>query len=264
MLVKLNRDTGDKDKQKINYRFTHPVILNLAPITVSWINTCMKPTYLYVKKHNVTGLKYFGKTTKSDPSTYKGSGIYWKKHIAEHGYDVETEILGLFYNKQELIEFATKFSKDNNIIDSQEWANLKLENGLDGTPSGTKFSEEHKEKIRQSRLGKCFNSFSEETRKKMSNASKIRIQKQLSEGKSVFQGEHGSKLAKERNAKLSAEGRHNFQILGLVSVVDKQGIGKRITKEEFDSQTGNKSDWNYVSVASKEAKKRRNNNLKNC
>ena len=222
----------------------------------------MKPTYLYVKTHKITGLKYFGKTTKTDPTSYKGSGIYWRKHIRKYGNSVDTEILGLFLTKEECVEFATKFSIDNNIIESAEWANLKLENGLDGSPTGVKFSNEHKEKIRQSRIGKCFNSFSEETRHKMSEASKVKIQKQLAAGKSAFQGEQGSILAKTRNAKLSAEGKHNFQILGMVSVVGKQGIGKRITKEEFDSQVGEKANWEYVSVASKEARNRRNKSKK--
>jgi len=36
--------------------------------------------YLYVKIHNVTKLKYFGKTTKN-PYNYKGSGLYWKRHL---------------------------------------------------------------------------------------------------------------------------------------------------------------------------------------
>ena len=30
-----------------------------------------KPTYLYVKTHNKTGLKYFGKTTTPDPNNMK-------------------------------------------------------------------------------------------------------------------------------------------------------------------------------------------------
>lgn len=222
----------------------------------------MKPTYLYIKTHKITGLKYFGKTTKIDPNSYRGSGIHWKRHIAKYGYDVDTEILGIFLTKKELVEFATKFSIDNNIIESKEWANLKLENGLDGSPVGVKFSDEHKEKIRQSRIGKCFNSFSDETRQKMSDASKERIKIQIKKGKSAFCGEQGSVLAKNRNAKLSAEGKHNFQILGMVSVVDKNGIGKRITKEEFDSQLGDKTNWEYVSVSSKEARYRKNK-LKN-
>lgn len=33
-----------------------------------------KPTYLYIKIHNDTGLKYFGKTCSKTPKQYKGSG----------------------------------------------------------------------------------------------------------------------------------------------------------------------------------------------
>jgi len=32
-----------------------------------------KPVWLYIKEHNVTKLKYFGKTTTADPIKYKGS-----------------------------------------------------------------------------------------------------------------------------------------------------------------------------------------------
>lgn len=32
------------------------------------------PPWLYIKQHNQTGLKYFGKTIRKDPKKYKGSG----------------------------------------------------------------------------------------------------------------------------------------------------------------------------------------------
>ena len=35
------------------------------------------PTWLYIKQHNITKLKYFGKTVRKDPIKYKGSGTYW-------------------------------------------------------------------------------------------------------------------------------------------------------------------------------------------
>ena len=93
----------------------------------------MKPTYLYIKQHSITGLKYFGKTTKNNPVEYLGSGIHWKKHIKKHGVEfVKTIWFQLFQSKSEIIEFALKFSKENNIVNSKEWANLKEENGLDG------------------------------------------------------------------------------------------------------------------------------------
>ena len=90
-----------------------------------------KPTYLYIKTHNVTGLKYFGKTEVNDPYKYQGSGLYWTRHIKKHGYDVTTEILGYFIDEKECRQTALKFSRDNNIVASTEWANLKEET-LDG------------------------------------------------------------------------------------------------------------------------------------
>jgi hypothetical protein len=90
-----------------------------------------KPTYLYVKTHNITNLKYFGKTTAKDPYSYKGSGKYWTRHINKHGYDVSTEIIGYYNDEQECMNIALQFSNDNNIVKSSEWANLKEET-LDG------------------------------------------------------------------------------------------------------------------------------------
>lgn len=91
-----------------------------------------KPTYLYIKTHNVTGLKYFGKTVGSNPESYKGSGIRWLNHINYHGNDVTTEILGYFTDEEECKKVALEFSRKNNIVESSEWANLEPENGIKG------------------------------------------------------------------------------------------------------------------------------------
>lgn len=110
--------------------------------------------YLYVKTHNQTGLKYFGKTTKKDPHKYKGSGKYWSKHLNVHGNDVCTEIVGIFQSNKECSEFAINFSKEHNIVESKDWANLRMENGVDGAPIGNSFSLETIERMRQSKIGK--------------------------------------------------------------------------------------------------------------
>lgn len=109
-------------------------------------NTNFIPTWLYIKQHNITGLRYFGKTTK-DPVTYNGSGKYWKDHIKKHSNDVTTVWCELFTDKNQLIEYALKFSSDNNIIESNEWANLILENGIDGNVPGNKRTQETKIKL---------------------------------------------------------------------------------------------------------------------
>ena len=95
-----------------------------------------KPTWLYIKQHNQTGLKYFGKTVKSDPTKYPGSGIYWRNHIKLHGNDVTTVWCKLFTDKNELTKYAIDFSVTNKIVESKEWANLIDETGLDGNLTG--------------------------------------------------------------------------------------------------------------------------------
>ena len=106
------------------------------------------PTYLYIKQHKITGLKYFGKTTKIDPVVYKGSGTYWLRHIKTHGRShVITLWYKLFTNEKELTEYALKFSIENNIVESKEWANLTTELGIDGLPKGHVFTEQQRKNM---------------------------------------------------------------------------------------------------------------------
>jgi hypothetical protein len=89
--------------------------------------------YLYKKTHNITGLKYLGKTTK-DPYKYQGSGEVWKPHIKEHGYDVTTEILKECQSKEELSYWGRYYSDLWGVVNSPEWANKIPETG--GSDSG--------------------------------------------------------------------------------------------------------------------------------
>ena len=116
-----------------------------------------KPTYLYVKRHSITGLKYFGKTTKADPVVYKGSGLVWSRHIRKHGKKyVETIWYKLFTDRDDCMEFAEFFSKEMDIVNSKEWANLRPENGIDGIVTGTPQSPEHSRKISVALTGRNF------------------------------------------------------------------------------------------------------------
>lgn len=118
-----------------------------------------KPTYLYVKTHNKTGLKYFGKTTKN-PFTYLGSGKYWVRHLKVHGTDITTEIIGFFSDPAECRLKAIDFSKKNKITESVEWANIQDETGLDGGDTArfrkyTPMTAESKAKMIKSKIGKA-------------------------------------------------------------------------------------------------------------
>jgi hypothetical protein len=95
-----------------------------------------KPTWLYIKQHRVTGLKYLGKTTRSDPYTYRGSGKRWKHHLKVHGYEIDTIWCELFESESQCTEKALELSRTHSVVVSGDWANLKSENGIDGSLPG--------------------------------------------------------------------------------------------------------------------------------
>ena len=74
--------------------------------------------YLYVKTHNVTGLKYLGKTHRKDPIKYKGSGTHWRRHIQKYGYDVTTEILFKSEDIDQIKKLGLYYSNLWNIVES--------------------------------------------------------------------------------------------------------------------------------------------------
>jgi len=95
------------------------------------------PTALLILTHTITGLKYFCKTARLDElAIYKGSGHYWKRHLKAHGRTINTEVYGVFYNKELCMATAIAFSLEHNIVNSELWANLIIENGLDGAGIG--------------------------------------------------------------------------------------------------------------------------------
>jgi hypothetical protein len=145
------------------------------------MNIYFKPTWLYIKQHNITELKYFGKTTRKSPFGYKGSGSYWKNHLRVHGNDLSTTWCQLFESREELIEYATKFSIENNIVESTDWANLAIENGIDGAftgqvpwNKGKSASLEHRKNQGDAQRGKKKIPVSEERKKKQSETMKGR------------------------------------------------------------------------------------------
>jgi len=130
---------------------------------------------LYIATHNITGLKYFGKTnryfTQEDlQKYYHGSGIKWKQHLIENLDDVTMEIYGI-YNLDEVENKALTFSLINEIVESELWANLILEDGLDaGGTTGYKHTEETKRKMS---IWSKNRKHTDETKKKISDTIKI-------------------------------------------------------------------------------------------
>jgi hypothetical protein len=101
-------------------------------------------TYLYLKTHNKTGLKYLGKTV-TDPYTYLGSGKRWRRHLAKHGNDITTEVLLETEDAQELATVGLYYSNLWNIVEDQGFANMRPETGDGGDTSNC---EAYKEGIK--------------------------------------------------------------------------------------------------------------------
>jgi len=101
--------------------------------------------HLFIKQHNISGVKYFGKTSAKDPYVYKGSGKYWIRHLNTHGRDQVTTLqVWSFEKSEDATEFALNFSREHDIVNSPEWANLMEENALTGCPTGYKWSDERR------------------------------------------------------------------------------------------------------------------------
>lgn len=91
-----------------------------------------KPTRLYIKQCPHCGLKYFGKSVSENIERYRGSGTRWNNHLKRHKVNPVHLWNSDWYHDTSIVRFAIKFSKINNIVASDNWANLKEENGLEG------------------------------------------------------------------------------------------------------------------------------------
>lgn len=85
--------------------------------------------YLYLKQCSHCNLKYFGKTVSDNPANYKGSGTDWLEHLKEHKAKQVTKSMWRFKDHEACRYFALSFSADNNIVESDEWANKQVESG---------------------------------------------------------------------------------------------------------------------------------------
>lgn len=185
----------------------------------------MRPTYLYIKQHKQTGLLYLGKTV-CDPVKYKGSGTYWKRHIKEHGTNIDTLWYCVFLDQESLTNFASMLSSLYDVVYSLNenkrkiWANEKPEDGLDGgnmkgINKGIKRSDETKARLSKVNTGK---KQSEETKLKRSLALKGRTFSEESllkmrKPKPPRSAEHSANQSKARKGVPWSEARRKAQLI---------------------------------------------------
>lgn len=84
-----------------------------------------------IKKAYPSGLMYLCQT-KQEPYSYKGSGTRWTNHIKRHKSHIITCIIGEYETMEELREAGIRYSRELNVVESEEWANLREEDGTGG------------------------------------------------------------------------------------------------------------------------------------
>jgi hypothetical protein len=106
-------------------------IYQIKPITQKILDR-FQPTRLAIKELN--GIKYFCKSITEDIVSYPGSGKVWKYRIKKYGkQNIKTLwVSDWYYDPYEIQRIALGFSEENQVVESDEWANMKPEDGLDG------------------------------------------------------------------------------------------------------------------------------------
>lgn len=161
-----------------------------------------------------------------------GSGKYWKRHYKFYGYkskDIQTIILHETYDLEEMKILGPYYSKLFNVVESDLWANLMEENGVDGGPH----SEAALLKISISSKGRVK---SEVTRKKLSESLKGR-ETSPEHRKNLSKANTGKKLSPERikrlrevntGRKVSPETLEKKRL----SMLGKPSVFKGLTKDD--------------------------------
>lgn len=146
--------------------------------------------HLYIKEHQITGLKYLGKT-KQDPYVYRGSGKRWLNHIKVHGNFVTTTVVGTYATDDDLRRDSLRISQLHNIVDDPSWANLRVEDGSGGDTAkfidyskinhgkGLTYEERYGPEVGKRMRVVRQRKFTSDHKSKMSTAAKARIYQQI-------------------------------------------------------------------------------------
>eukprot|EP01083_Nonionella_stella_P012785 36150_1 len=197
-----------------------------------------RKTKVYVKTHNITGLKYMGKSilpTYAQVHKYYGSGPVWLDECRQHGFDYSTEIIGEFNDAIECYNFCIAYSKEHDIKKSDEWANKMWEDGL-GLGSlytrnmNEKERAEHGRKVREAKknmakgnMSKCVRIYQKRGRE--NNYAKMSQEERTKAASCMLNLTEEQKI--EKSKKQSISGKLRFQRM---TQQEKQAYGAKVSK----------------------------------
>jgi hypothetical protein len=144
---------------------------------------------------------------KYRPYSKAGRSRYWKNIVAKCGYEVDVIIEGLSIEEAAVVEVGMIESYGRIDLNTGFLVNMtdggQHGKGYSGTWLGKNLSEEHKEKLRQAKIGKTRNPHSEETKRKISERHKGRIVSEETKQK-IREINLGKKHSEETKQKISS------------------------------------------------------------
>jgi hypothetical protein len=211
--------------------------------------------YLLVKEHVDTGMKYLCKhvaSSFSECEKYTGSGIYWKRHLKQHGNNVKTTCLFVTENEKEFREIAKKYSLKFNVTQSKEWANLCDEEGqgghtvIDKEKHGKLMEQIHKKTEVKQKVKKHLDDIrfwtqplaAQAAKEKLTGVLKTEEHKQKMRGKRPHVNQSGSKNNNSKKIETP------FGIFGSISEASRQIEG--YTYMMIWCRLQNNKEWRYI------------------
>jgi len=126
----------------------------------------MKHYLIYKITNNLNGKFYIGQHTTEDLNDgYMGSGTAIKRAIKKHGEENFTKEILYDVDDEELMDFIEELIVDEDFVKREDTYNLKT-----GGEKHCRYSEESKRKMSEANKRRTHRPISEETRRKMSEA----------------------------------------------------------------------------------------------
>jgi hypothetical protein len=104
---------------------------------MTYLYEAIKPTRIYIKQCSHCNKRYMGKSVKDNITSYKGSGVVWTRHLKKYNATSVHIWNSDWFCDKSIAEYALSLSKEHDITESDEWFNIRDEDGLMGGNVGS-------------------------------------------------------------------------------------------------------------------------------
>jgi len=185
--------------------------------------------YIYLTTNNINGKRYIGKkVSESFVENYYGSGTYIRKALKKYGKTNFTVAIIEECNSREELNRKERFwIKRYNAVESKEFYNLAV--GGEGFSKGMRFSDEHKQKLAEGKVGENNPNYQKKPNENQARGLEIGWHLPASEKhkKRLSEIRTGCEVSEETRKKLSEAGKGK-------RTINNGKITKRVNEHELE------------------------------